>query len=30
LGRPPTFETSRAIAIGRLVAGEVAAYQARK
>lgn len=29
-GRPPTFETSRAIAIGRLVASEVAASQARK
>jgi hypothetical protein len=29
-GRPPAFETSRAIAIGRQVAGEVAAYQARK
>jgi hypothetical protein len=29
-GRSAAFETSRAIAIGRLVAGEVTAYQARK
>ena len=29
-GRFAAFETSRAIAIGRLVAGEVTAYQARK
>ena len=29
-GRPPVFETRRAVVIGRLVAGEVAAYRDRR
>jgi hypothetical protein len=29
-GRPPVFETRRAVVVGRLVAGEVAAYRDRR
>jgi hypothetical protein len=29
-GRPPAFETRRAVVVGRLVAGEVAAYRDRR
>lgn len=30
VGKPPAFETTRAIAVGRVVADEVTAYQARR